>query len=187
MSSSNDSADCVAGAELDASAGVQVGAQPGALMVCDGAGVYRPASADEVLRQARRVLSRRVRRGVVFESPAMVKEFLTLQLGALDHEVFAVIFVDARHRLLSFQQMFRGTLTQTSVYPREVVKEALALNASAVFLAHNHPSGFVEPSRADEMLTSTLKTSLAMVDVPVLDHIIVAGDASLSFAERGLL
>ena len=157
------------------------------LLVCDATDTYRPASADEVLQQARLVLSRRVRRGAAFESPARVKEFLLVQLAALGHEVFCVAFVDAQHRLLAFREMFRGTLTQTSVYPREVVKAALELNAAAVVLAHNHPSGSVEPSRADELLTQTLKSALALVDVRVLDHFIVGDDSAMSFAERGLI
>lgn len=117
----------------------------------------------------------------------MVKEFLLVQLAPLGHEVFCVAFVDAQHRLLAFREMFRGSLTQTSVYPREVVKAALELNAAAVVLAHNHPSGSVEPSRADELLTQTLKSALSLVDVRVLDHFIVGGDAAMSFAERGLI
>lgn len=159
----------------------------GALMVCDASGRYRAATADEVLRHARQVLARRVRRGVVFESPALVKDYLKVHLAPLDYEVFMVIFVDAQHRLIACEQMFRGTLSQTSVYPREVVKRALTLNAAAVVLAHNHPSGSVEPSRADEFLTQTLRSTLTLVDVRVLDHIIVAGDATVSLAERGLL
>jgi DNA repair protein RadC len=162
-------------------------AQTSTLMVCDEGGAYRPATADEVLRGARTVLSRRVRRGVTFDSPKVVREFLTVQLGALDHEVFCVAFVDAQHRLLAFREMFRGTLTQTSVYPREIIKEALAHNCAAVVLAHNHPSGSVEASRADEYLTQTLKQSLALVDVRVLDHVIVAGPDTMCFSERGLL
>ena len=157
------------------------------LLVCDAEGLYRPASADEVLRQARVVLSRRVRRGALFDSPSVVKDYLLMRLAPLEHEVFCVAFLDAQHRLLAFREMFRGTLAQTSVYPREVVKEALILNSAAVVLAHNHPSGHVQPSRADEFLTQSLKTSLALVDVRVLDHVIVGGDATLSFAERGLL
>ena len=146
-----------------------------ALLVRDVDGQYRPASADEVLQQARRVLSQRVRRGATMSSPQAVKDYLRLQIGVLEHEVFAVIFLDAQHRLIALKEMFRGTVTQTSVYPREVVKEALALNAAAVILAHNHPSGAAEPSRADEFLTQTLKTALALVDVRVLDHLVVAG------------
>jgi DNA repair protein RadC len=158
-----------------------------ALLVRDVDGRYRPASADEVLSQARRVLSRRVRRGATISSPQAVKDYLRLQIGVLEHEVFTVVFLDAQHRLIALREMFRGTVTQTSVYPREVVKEALAVNAAAVILAHNHPSGSTEPSRADEYLTQTLRTALALVDVRVLDHLVVAGGEVTSFAERGLL
>jgi DNA repair protein RadC len=158
-----------------------------ALLVRDVDGRYRPASADEVLSQARRVLSRRVRRGATMSSPQAVKDYVRVQIGVLEHEVFTVVFLDAQHRLIALKEMFRGTVTQTSVYPREVVKEALAVNAAAVILAHNHPSGSVEPSRADEVLTQTLRTALALVDVRVLDHLVVAGGEVTSFAEKGLL
>lgn len=110
-----------------------------ALLVRDDEGQYRPASAEEVLQQARRVLSQRVRRGATMSSPQAVKDYLRLQIGVLEHEVFTVIFLDAQHRLIALKEMFRGTVSQTSVYPREVVKESLALNAAAVILAHNHP------------------------------------------------
>ena len=120
-------------------------------------------------------------------SPQVVRDFLRVKLGALEHEVFAVIHLDAQNRVIDYVEMFRGTVSQTSVYPREVVKEALARNSAALLLVHNHPSGAAEPSRADEMLTQTLKSALALVDVRVLDHLIVAGSAILSFAERGLL
>jgi len=158
-----------------------------ALLVRDVDGQYRPARADEVLQQARRVLSQRVRRGATMSSPQAVKDYLRVEIGVLDHEVFCVLFLDAQHRVITLKQMFRGTVTQTSVYPREVVKESLSLNAAAVVLAHNHPSGSAEPSRADEFLTQTLKTALALVDVRVLDHLVVAGADVCSFAERGLL
>ena len=158
-----------------------------ALLVRDVDGQYRPARADEVLHQARRVLSQRVRRGATMSSPQAVKDYLLLQIGALEHEVFCVLFLDAQHRIIALKQMFRGTVTQTSVYPREVVKEALGCNAATVVLAHNHPSGAAEPSRADEFLTQTLKTALALVDVRVLDHLVVAGADACSFAERGLV
>ena len=158
-----------------------------ALLVCDGAGQYRPASAEEVLQQARRVLSQRVRRGATMSSPQAVKDYLRLQIGVLEHEVFTVIFLDAQHRLIALKEMFRGTVSQTSVYPREVVKESLALNAAAVILAHNHPSGAAHPSRADEFLTQTLRAALLLVDVRVLDHLVVAGADVSSFAELGLL
>jgi len=157
------------------------------LLVRDQQGTYRPASADEVLHAARRVLSRRGRRGCAFSSPQVVRDFLRLKLGALEHEVFAMLLLDAQNRLIDYQEMFRGTVTQTSVYPREVVKEALSRNAAAAIFAHNHPSGAPEPSHADEMLTRTLKQALGLVDVRVLDHFIVAGDAIQSFAERGLI
>lgn len=158
-----------------------------ALLVREVDGRYRPASSEEVLQQARRVLSQRVRRGATMSSPQAVKDYLRLEIGALEHEVFCVIFLDAQHRILALKEMFRGTVTQTSVYPREVVKEALALNAAAVILAHNHPSGAAEPSRADEVLTQTLKTALSLVDVRVLDHLVVAVADVASFAERGLV
>ncbi|MCP5272078.1 MAG: DNA repair protein RadC [Burkholderiaceae bacterium] len=157
------------------------------LLVRDVDGQYRPASPEEVLCHARRVLARRVRRGATMSSPQAVKDHLRLELGGLEHEVFCVLFLDAQHRIIALRQMFRGTVSQTSVYPREVVKEALALNAAAVILAHNHPSGAVAPSRADEYLTQTLKTTLALVDVRVLDHFVIAGAEVCSFAERGLL
>jgi DNA repair protein RadC len=158
-----------------------------ALLVRDVDGQYRPARADEVLSQARRVLSQSVRRGATMSSPQAVKDYLRVEIGVLEHEVFCVIFLDAQHRIIALKQMFRGTVTQTSVYPREVVKESLTLNAAAVILAHNHPSGAADPSRADEFLTQTLKTALALVDVRVLDHLVVAGADICSFAERGLL
>ncbi|MBL8403232.1 MAG: DNA repair protein [Dechloromonas sp.] len=121
-------------------------------------------------------------------SPGAVRLYLKLKLAGLEHEEFHVLWLDAQNRLIAFDAMFSGTLTQTSVYPREVVKAALAHNAAGCILAHNHPSGIVEPSRADEMLTRSLKEALAMVDVKVLDHFIVAGNnAPLSFSERGLL
>ena len=158
-----------------------------ALLVRDVDGQYRPARAEEVLSQARRVLSQRVRRGATMSSPQAVKDYLQLEIGALEHEVFCVLFLDAQYRIIALKQMFRGTVTQTSVYPREVVKEALAVNAAAVVLAHNHPSGSVEPSRADEFLTQTLKSALALVDVRVLDHLVVTGADVCFVAERGLV
>jgi DNA repair protein RadC len=158
-----------------------------ALLVRDVDGQYRPARAEEVLSQARRVLSHRVRRGATMSSPQAVKDYLLLEIGVLEHEVFCVLFLDAQHRIIELKQMFRGTVTQTSVYPREVVKAALACNSAAVVLAHNHPSGSVEPSRADEFLTQTLKSALALVDIRLIDHFVVAGDQCVSFAERGLL
>lgn len=120
-------------------------------------------------------------------SPTLVRDYLQLTLTDKEHEVFVCVFLDAQNRVITVDELFRGTLTQTSVYPREVVKSALRHNCAAVILAHNHPSGVAEPSHADQVLTTTLKQSLAMVDVKVLDHFIVAGASTLSFCERGLL
>ena len=143
------------------------------------------AAAELVRRSLAEVMAQRD----VLASPAAVRTFLRLLMAALEYEVFVVLFLDMQNRVIASEEMFRGTLTQTSVYPREVVKRALTLNAAAVILAHNHPSGNVEPSRADEVLTQTLRASLALIDVRVLDHFIVAGNGNsiLSMAERGLL
>ena len=128
-----------------------------------------------------------MQRGASFSSPAAVKEYLCAKLAGFEHEVFAVLFLDTQHRLIEYAEMFRGTIDSASVYPRELVKEALRLNAAAVIVSHNHPSGNPEPSRADEVLTQRLKEALALVDVRTLDHIIVAGGSTISFAERGLI
>jgi len=157
------------------------------LLVRDAQGEYRSATSDEVLTAARQVLSHRVRRGSALSSPDAVRDHLRLKLGTLEHEVFVALMLDSQHRLIEYVELFRGTLAQTSVYPREVVKIALARNAAAMIFAHNHPSGVAEPSRADELLTQSLKQALALVDVRILDHFIVAGADILSFAERGLL
>ena len=140
-----------------------------------------------VIEQALQLLAAEVQGANALTSPAVVKDFLRLKLGERPHEVFAVVFLDTQNRVLSIEELFRGTLSQTSVYPREVVKEALARNAAAVVLVHNHPSGSAEPSRADEVLTSTLRQALALVDVRVLDHLVVTRASVLSFAERGLI
>jgi len=152
-----------------------------------GLGPAKRAELMAVLELARRALGQRLRENEVFTMPATVQQYLQLQLGARPYEVFAVLFLDAHHRLLALEEMFRGTLTQTSVYPKEVVLRALHHHAAAVVLAHNHPSGSVQPSRADEALTQTLRSALALVDVRVVDHIIVAAGDSLSMAERGLI
>lgn len=162
-------------------------ADPGALQEVKGLGPAKRAELAAVLEIARRVLTARLTEAPVFDSPQAVKDYLQLQLAAKPHEVFAVLFLDARHRLLAFEELFRGTLSQASVYPREVVKRALALNAAAAILAHNHPSGVAEPSRADEALTQSLKAALALVDVRVVDHMVVARGSVVSFAERGLI
>lgn len=157
------------------------------LHVRDTLGFYRVASESEIRDCAMHALAKTMRTGPVFDTPRAVKDYVALALGSLQHEVFAVLFVDAQHRLIAYKEMFRGTLTQTSVYPREVVREALHHNAAAVLLAHNHPSGVPEPSRADELLTQTLKSALQLVDTRVLDHLIVGGRHVVSMAERGTL
>ena len=157
------------------------------LKLVKGLGPAKRAEMAAVIELARRSLAQQLSERSAFGSPQQVKDYLRLQLAEREHEVFAVLFLDSQHRLLVCDEMFRGTLTQTSVYPREVVKRALALNASAVILAHNHPSGVAEPSRADEFLTQTLKSALQLVDVRVLDHLVVARTQVVSFAERGLL
>ncbi|MDR6857215.1 DNA repair protein RadC [Variovorax guangxiensis] len=140
-----------------------------------------------VLELARRAMAQGLKERELFESPDAVKHYVQLQLAARPHEVFAALFLDAHHRLIALEELFRGTLTQTSVYPREVVTRALHHRAAALILAHNHPSGCVEPSRADEALTHTLRAALALIDVRVLDHVIVAPGQALSMAERGLI
>ena len=173
--------------KLDAAFACFMPSKPfGLLASVDGAST-RPATDDEIIAAALLALDAKIRRQGRIASPADARAFVSLRLAHLAHEVFAVMFVDAQHRIIEFREMFRGTLTQTSVYPREVVKEALALNAAAVILTHNHPSGVAEPSRADELLTQTLQSALALVDVRVLDHLVVGGGRVVSFAERGLL
>ncbi len=157
------------------------------LKTIKGLGPAKRAELVAVFELARRALSQQLETRPVFENPAQLKSYVKLQLGGREHEVFAVLFLDAQHRLIRLEEMFRGTLTQTSVYPREIAKRALELHAGAVVLAHNHPSGAAEPSRADESLTQTLKSALALIDVRVLDHLVVGAGDAVSFAERGLL
>jgi DNA repair protein RadC len=150
-------------------------------------GTAKRAEIVAVLELARRALSEQLKEKPLFATPQAVREYLQLQLGSRPHEIFAVLFLDSQHRLIALEELFRGTLTQTSVYPREVVVRALALHAGSVVLAHNHPSGEPRPSRADEALTQTLKAALALVDVRVLDHFVVTGTQAVSMAELGLL
>jgi len=152
-----------------------------------GLGPAKRAEVAAVVELARRSLAQELAQRPLFDAPGQVRDYLQLQLAQRDHEVFAVLFLDAQNRLIRCEEMFRGTLTQTSVYPREVVKRALDLHAAAVVLAHNHPSGAAEPSRADEFLTQSLKAALQLVDVRVLDHFVVGRGGVVSFAERGLL
>ena len=157
------------------------------LMICEAAGIYRPALLEEVLGAAQALLLGRVRECDVLDSPQVVRDFLRVRLGGLEHEVFAALMLDVQHRLIEYVELFRGTVTQAAVYPREVVKEALARNTVDIVLVHNHPSGVAEPSRSDEYLTQTLKRALALVDVRVVDHLVVCRAGIVSFAERGLL
>ena len=142
---------------------------------------------DQTIKRALKILEERMRSAPTLASPEAVRDYLRLLLHDRPHEVFVCVFLDSQHRLLAADELFRGTLAQTSVYPREVVKAALARNAAAVIFAHNHPSGVAEPSRADELLTQALKQALALVDIRTLDHFVVAGHRVVSFAERGLL
>ena len=144
---------------------------------------------DELIRQAINELHKRLQRpeSVTISDPQDTRDFLVLKLAEVEHEVFAVMFLDNRHQLIAYEELFRGTVDGASVYPREVMKEALKHNAAAVIFAHNHPSGVPEPSRADEQITIRLKEALAYVDVRVLDHVIVGGTETVSLAERGLL
>jgi DNA repair protein RadC len=154
-----------------------------------GIGTAKAAQLKASFELARRALAQDIAaKETVFSAPGMVRDWLRLKLAAQPHEIFMVLWLDAQNRLIKADELFSGTLTQTSVYPREVVKAALSQNAAAAILAHNHPSGVAEPSRADEALTRSLKEALALVDVKLLDHFIVAGNQQpLSFAERGLL
>lgn len=162
-------------------------AQPADLERVKGLGPAKRAEVMAVIELARRSLMQELEQRPVFDNPAKVRDFLSLKLGQREHEVFAVLFLDAQNRLVRCEEMFRGTLTQTSVYPREVLKRSLELGAAAVIFAHNHPSGAAEPSRADEFLTQSLKSALALIDVRVLDHFVVGRGGVVSFAERGLL
>jgi DNA repair protein RadC len=145
------------------------------------------AHGDDCIRQALGILERRIRIGPCFDRSDTTKDFLRIRLARADYEVFGVIWMDTRHRLIEFNEMFRGTLSRNAVYPRELVREAIRLNAAACILSHNHPSGNCEPSSADIALTRSAMGALAMIDVRVLDHIIVAAGGTLSMAEHGLM
>lgn len=158
-----------------------------ALFVCDAAGILEPATANQIIEHAIQLLGKRLKRNTSLESPQLAREYLQLKLAALEHEVFVILFLDTKHRLLACEEIFRGTIDACTVHPREVLKIALARNAAAVILAHNHPSGIAEPSQADRRLTDRLREVLALVDIRVIDHLVVGADTAVSFAERGLL
>ena len=149
-------------------------------------GASEPATTEQILAAARQILAHRVRRGASLSSPQKVREYLTMRLGHLDHEVFAVLLVDQRHRVIEYVELFRGTIDGAGVYPREIVKLAIEKGAAACVLLHNHPSGVKDQSHADELITKRVAAALALIDVRVLDHIF-AGDSVLSFAEMGLI
>ena len=148
---------------------------------------FREATFDEIIAGARHALAIRVRKGTALTSPKLVRDYLTMRLAPRECEYFSVLHLDSRHGLLHCADMFRGTIDGASVHPREVVKDALARNAAAVILAHNHPSGVAEPSHADEIITTRLKEALALVDIRVLDHVIVGDGGCVSMAEKGLI
>ena len=152
-----------------------------------GIGTSKYVQLQAIFEMSRRALSEQLQQRDVFKSPQAVRDYLVLKLGSLTKEVFLVLFLDTQNRLLASEEMFSGSLSETSVYPREVLKRALHHNAASVIFAHNHPSGITQQSQADELLTKQLKQALALVDVQVLDHFIVAGNNTLSFSERGLL
>ena len=155
------------------------------LYIKDLCGVYQPAPKETILSEARKLSGYQFRRGAAILSPTAAKEAIGLKLSGLEHEVFGCLFLDAKHRVLAFEVLFHGTIDGASVYPRQVVKRALAQNAAAVILTHNHPSGVAEPSQADRQLTQRLKDALALIDVRVLDHFIVGDGEPLSMAEYG--
>jgi DNA repair protein RadC len=152
-----------------------------------GVGPMRWAELQAALELARRHHLERLRQGPSLTSPKAARDFLVAQLRDRDHEVFCCLYLDSRHRLIRFEELFRGTIDGASVHPREVVKEALARNATSVILAHNHPSGVAEPSQADEVITTRLRDALALVDIRVLDHLIVGDGTCTSLAERGVV
>jgi DNA repair protein RadC len=152
-----------------------------------GLGPAKRAQFGAAIELARRALQEKLEQSAALTSPGAVRDYLRLRLAARKEEAFLCIWLDAQHRAIQIEEPFRGTLTQTSVYPREIVKSALRFNAAAVIFAHNHPSGIAQPSQSDELLTRNLKDALALVEVKVLDHFIVAGHQAISFAERGLL
>ena len=157
------------------------------LLVRDDQGRYMQATADQILEAARQVIDQKIPRGALFTSPELVKDYLRTKLAGFEHEVFAALFLDTKHRLIEYIELFRGTIDSASVYPREVVKAALRVNAAAAVFSHNHPSGNPEPSHADKVLTQRLREALAIVEIRTLDHIVVGSEGTVSFAEQGLL
>lgn len=155
------------------------------LFRCDEAGILEPATADQIVESAIHILGDQLKRNTTLDSPRLAREYLQLKLAPLEHEVFVMLFLDTKHHLLAYEEIFRGTIDACTVHPREVLKIALVRNAAAVILAHNHPSGIAEPSQSDRRLTDRLREALALVDIRVVDHLVVGADTAVSFAERG--
>jgi DNA repair protein RadC len=167
--------------------GIAAMLEAGDLETVSGLGPAKRAQFAAAIELSRRALQEELQKRNALTSPGAVRDYLRLALSRREEEVFVCIWLDAQHKVIQIEQAFSGTLTQTSVYPREIVKSALARNAAAVIFAHNHPSGVAQPSQADELLTRNLKEALALVEVKVLDHFVIAGNQAISFAERGLL
>ena len=157
------------------------------LLMEDGKGGYTPATAERILEVARSVAEQRLAKGACLDSPPVVRECLPALLGTYSEERFGVLFLDSQHKLIAYEEMFRGTLDAATVHPREIAKEALGHHAGAVILAHNHPSGSPEPSQADIQITQRIKAALALLEIKVIDHFIATGSSTVSMAERGLL
>jgi DNA repair protein RadC len=157
------------------------------LLDIKGLGEAKSAQFTAAIELARRAMAEELKERSALTSPGAVRDYLRVALGHRRHEIFVCIWLDAQHKVIGIEEAFEGTLTQTSVYPREIVQSALRRNAAAVIFAHNHPSGVAQPSQADELLTRNLRDALALVEVKVLDHFIIAGNQAISFAERGLL
>lgn len=155
------------------------------LFVRDARRRYQPATADQILEAARLVVDQRMQRGMAFTTPQLVRSFMCTKLAGFEREVFAVVYLDCRHRFIAYAELFQGTVDGAEVHPREVVRGALLHNAAALIVAHNHPSGSPEPSAADRAVTARLKQALALVDVRLLDHVIVGGHETVALAERG--
>lgn len=157
------------------------------LYVLDASGTYSLADTETIVTEAKRRIAAQLRRGTALSSPKAAREAIHLKLCEREHEVFGCLYIDHKHRLIEFSELFRGTICHTTVHPREVVKAALACNAAAVVFFHNHPSGDAVPSEADKAITNTLKTALSLVDIRVLDHFVIGAEDTYSFAEAGLL
>lgn len=156
-------------------------------LIADGNGGLKPVTAEQLLEAAREVAAKRLAKGTPLNSPNEVRECLPALLGTYTHERFGVLFLDSQNRLIAYEEMFRGTLTSTVVYPREIVKAALGHNAASVILAHNHPSGTLEPSQADIQITQQVREALGLLEIRVTDHFIATGTATVSMVEKGLI